>query len=214
MVAVLADDHDMVREAFASVLTHVYKWKVIEAKDATEAIAAVRANNPAVVILDLMMPGMDSFEATSQIRQFAPHSKILIWTGRVDVDLLIRSRDYKAHGFVLKGDSIEEMQYALKTVLRGGIYTPPSLSQHLLEPGRKDRSAIDGLTSKERAVLSLIAQGMPMKEVAYNLSISIKTAETHRNNLGRKLGHPNKAQMFAFALRHNLVDDHALAIQA
>jgi len=214
MFAVLADDQDLVRESLSAVLATMFQFNVLQAKDAGEAVNLTRANNPVLVVLDLMMPGMDTFAAATQIRAMAPHTKVIILTGRADVDLVIRSRAIKVHGYVLKGDSTDEMRYAVNTVLRGGIYVPRSLSQHLLDPDRSTRSAIDGLTPKERTVLALIAKGMPMKQVAHHMDISVKTAETHRNNLGRKLGRPNKAQIFAFALEHRLIDTGALAISA
>lgn len=214
MFAVLADDQLLVRESVAATLSKLFQFTVLQAADANEAVILTRKNNPVLVILDMMMPGTDTFEAAAKIRHMAPHTKVIILTGRADVDLVIRSRALKIHGYLLKGDSVDEMRYAINTVLKGGIYVPPSLSECLLDPGRKDRSALEGLTPKERAVLSLIAQGLAMKQVAHYMEISVKTAETHRNNLGRKLGHPNKAQIFAFALQHRLIDTQALAISA
>jgi DNA-binding NarL/FixJ family response regulator len=126
----------------------------------------------------------------------------------------IRKMFILVSGYILKGDNPEEMRYAINTVLRGGVYVPPSLSKHLLDPDRKSTNLLSVLTPKERSVMSLIAQGYPMKLVAHHMGISLKTAETHRNNFGRKLGHPNKAQIFAFALEHRMIDAEALAICA
>ena len=212
MYAVLADNQSLVREAIAQLLTTLFHFKVLQAADAGEAVALTKKHNPVLVILELMMPGMDSFEAATQIRQVAPYTKVVIMTGRAEVDLVRRARSLKIHGYILKADSHGESQYAINTVLRGGAYVPPSLSEQLLDPERDGRSAIDILTPKEKAMLSLIAQGMTMKQAADHLHISPKTAETHRNNLGRKLGHPNKAQLFAFAMKHQLVDTNSLAI--
>lgn len=218
MFAVLADDQDLVREAIATVLSHLFQFKVLEAKNASEAVHLTQTHNPVLVILDLMMPGEDSFTAAAKIRQMAPHTKVVILTGRAEVDLLLRARELKLHGFVLKGGgvggAVNELTYAIKTVLSGGIYIAPSLSEHLLDPARTQNSLINMLTPKERTVLTLLAQGLTMKMAATRMDISVKTAETHRNNLGRKLGHPNRAQMFAFAMRHRLVDDQVLTISA
>jgi DNA-binding NarL/FixJ family response regulator len=213
MYAVLADDHDLVRESIAATLSHVFSFTVLQAKDAGQAVALTRKHNPALVILDMMMSGMDTFEAATLIRQDAPRTKVIILTGRAEVDLVIRARSLKIHGYALKGDSLDEIRYAINTVMKGGAYVPPSLSEQLLDPERSKRaSALDVLTQKEKATLSLLAQGNSMKEVASYMNISVKTAETHRNNLGRKLGHPNKAQIFAFAILHKLVDMQSLAI--
>jgi len=214
MFAILADNQSLVREAIAGLLAKEFHFNVLQAIDADVAVTLTQKHNPVLVCMELMMPGLDTFEAATQIRKMAPHTKVVIMTGRSEVDLVARARSLKIHGYILKGDSLEESQYAINTILRGGVYIPPSLSQQLYDPERDGQSALDRLTPKECAMLSLIAQGMTMKEAAGHMSISPKTAETHRNNLGRKLGHPNRAQLFAFALKHRLIDSKALAIPA
>jgi len=214
MYAVKADNQILVREAISAVLTNLFKFEVIQVDDAGAAVAATQKFNPVLVIMEMLMPGMHTFEAAAQIRRMAPYTKIVIMTGQEDVDLAIQARNLKIQGYILKSNSLEETKYALNTVLRGGIYVPPSLHEQMMDPERRTKSLLDTLTLKERAMLTLIAQGKTMKVAAVHMNISIKTAETHRNNLGRKLGNPNKAQIFAFAIKHRMVDAESLTIVA
>lgn len=123
-------------------------------------------------------------------RLIRPHAKIGILTRHDHLDLFHRARKHRLNGFILKQDSPDELGYAIRTMLAGGFYTPPSMSSTLMtyaEPA----DPVERLTQREKSVLSLYAQGFSMKEIANCLHVSVKTAETHRNNLGRKLGHPN-----------------------
>jgi len=118
--------------------------------------------------------------------QIRPQTKIAILTRHNHVELFRRARRQRLNGFILKQDSYEELNYAIRTVLRGGFYTPPSMSSELLVQ-TEAVDPIDSLTPREKSELVLYAQGYTMKEIANELHISVKTAETHRNNLGRKL---------------------------
>ena len=119
-------------------------------------------------------------------RQIRPQTKIAILTRHNHVELFRRARRQRLNGFILKQDSYEELNYAIRTVLRGGFYTPPSMSSELLVQSEAV-DPIDSLTPREKSELVLHAQGYTMKDIANELHISVKTAETHRNNLGRKL---------------------------
>jgi len=107
-------------------------------------------------------------------------------------------REFRLAGLILKQDGVEEFHYALRTILNGGFYVPPSMSNLLLDP-EQWLDPVQRLTERERAVVGLYAQGRTLPEIAGLLGISVKTAETHRSNLGRKLGHPNRSQLTAFA---------------
>jgi len=134
-----------------------------------------------------------------------PHAKIAILTRHNHPHLFARARRARLNGFVLKQDSFEELNYAIRTMLRGGFYMPPSMSGAMVEPSMES-DPIECLTPRERSAFALYAQGYVVKDIASCLHVSVKTAETHLNNLRRKLGHPNRAQVTAFALSHHLVD--------
>jgi two-component system nitrate/nitrite response regulator NarL len=150
-----------------------------------------------------------SLDQALQIRQLRPAARIAILTRHNLPDQMLRARRLRLNGFILKKDPHEELFYALRTILGGGFYTPPSMST-MLRDQVEDQDPMSTLTQREKSVLTLYAQGRSIKEIAVELDVSVKTAETHRNNLGRKLGHPNRSQITAFALKHNLVSSDQL----
>ena len=150
----------------------------------------------------MLLPGLDSFSAAVEIRRLQPAARIAILTSHALPDQLLRTRRLRLNGFILKRDASEELFYAIRTILTGGFYSPPSMST-LLRDQVDHQDPLAGLTQREKSILTLYAQGLSLKEIADELNISVKTAETHRNNLGRKLGHPNRSQITAFALKHH-----------
>ena len=136
------------------------------------------------------------------IRRLRPLAKIAVHSSHSYPELLRRTRELRLSGFILKQDGVDEFHYALRTILGGGFYVPPSMSNLLLDPENRV-DPLGRLTERERAVASLYAQGKTLPQIAGLLQISVKTAETHRSNLGRKLGHPNRSQLTAFALTHH-----------
>lgn len=107
---------------------------------------------------------------------------------------MLRARRLKLNGFILKQDGTEELFYAIKTIMAGGFYSPPSMS-NVLRDTVEITDPLEKLTQREKSVLTLYAQGLCLKEIATELNISVKTAETHRNNFGRKLGYLNRSQL-------------------
>jgi DNA-binding NarL/FixJ family response regulator len=209
MLAILADDQALVREALSQVLISYFHFEVLQAKNAEEAVVFCHQHYPSLIILDLMMPGLGSLLAVKEIREIRPDVKIAILTGRTDEDLLLRARKLGVNAYILKGDRPDELRYAIRTILDGGYYLPPSMSAAALGSRGQNLQVIskyDSLTHKEKSVLVLMAQGLQMKEVASRMSISVKTAETHRVNMGRKLGNPNRSQLVALAIKFNLTD--------
>ena len=157
----------------------------------------------------MFLAGLDSFSTALEIRQLRPEAKIAIFTRHALADQLLRARRLRLNGFILKKDGSEELFYAIKTMLAGGFYSPPSLS-NVLRDQTEISDPLGRLTQREKSVLALYAQGLSLKEIASELNVSVKTAETHRNNFGRKLGYMNRSQLTAFALQHHLVASHQL----
>jgi DNA-binding NarL/FixJ family response regulator len=139
-----------------------------------------------LVLLEALMPGLDTFSAAADIRLARPSAKIGILTHHNSLDLYNRARKARLNGFILKQDRMEELDYAIKRMLGGGFYTPPSAAPTGLTP-QTDDNGLESLTERETSVLTLYAQGLAIKDIANTLHISVKTAETHRNNLRRKL---------------------------
>lgn len=130
---------------------------------------------------------MDSFSAALEIRRQHPAVKIAMLTRHCHSDHLLTARRIRLNGFILKTDTSDELFYAIRTIMAGGFYAPPSMST-ILRDQAPNQDPLEMLTQREKSVLTLYAQGLSIKEIASELNISVKTAETHRNNLGRKLG--------------------------
>lgn len=142
------------RTALAAILSHRYQFEVAQAEDAAGAVELCKSRCPAMVILDLMMPGLDTFSAVHEIRQLRPTTRMMILTSHSDRSLVARAREYKVNGYVLKSDPPDEMDYAIRSVLRGSFYIPPSLREDLYfnpvpenPPGQ--------LTTRKKSVFSL-----------------------------------------------------------
>jgi len=146
-------------------------------------------------MLETLLPGLDSFAAAADIRRLRPAARIGILTRHNHTALLSRARQARLNGFVLKQDGFEELNYAIRTMLKGGFYAPPSMSGSMVNSST-DPDPIGCLTEREKSTFALYAQGYVVKEIAGVLNISVKTAETHLNNIRRKLGHSKGATLW------------------
>jgi two-component system nitrate/nitrite response regulator NarL len=169
--------------------------QVLQADSAARVVELCQTHSPALVLLETHMPGLDTFSAAADIRRLRPHAKIGLLTRHSDPQTLSRVRKHHLHGLIYKCDPTEELHYAIKRMLGGGFYTPPSATPSSLTPQVDD--GLNSLTERENSVLALYAQGLSIKDIANELHISVKTAETHRNNFGRKLGIPTGALYFS-----------------
>jgi DNA-binding NarL/FixJ family response regulator len=213
MLVVLADNHAIVREAIAHIIHENHNLEVVQADSAGMAVQLCKSRCPALVLLESTMPGLSAFAAATEIHRMHPRTRIAILTSDDHPSNVLRVRRFHLNGFILKKDNPSELDYAIKTLLSGGFYISPSMSNILLEQP-DDKDPLEALTFRERVVLTLYAQGFSIKEIANELNVSVKTAETHRNNFGRKLGHPNRSQVTAFALQHHLITNEQLAVFA
>ena len=152
--------------------------QVLQADDAARALALCQSHNPALILLETLLPGLDVYAAAADMRQLRPGAKIGILTRHNQPALLTRARRGRLNGFVLKQDGFEELSYAIRTMLKGGFYTPPSMSSVLVEP-TLEADPMESLTPRERSVFSLYAQGYGNRSIADTLNISVKTSETH-----------------------------------
>lgn len=211
MLAVLADSHAIVREAIAHVIRKNHNLEVLQADSAASAVQICKSRAPTLVLFEPAMPGLDAFVAAIEIRQMHPRAKVAILTADSHPSVLLRVRRLHLNGLILKKDDPSELDYAIRTILSGGFYASPSMSNILLQQP-EDIDPLAALTLREKTVLMLYAQGYSIKEIANELHVSVKTAETHRNNFGRKLGHPNRSQVTAFALQHHLITNEQLNV--
>jgi len=209
---VLAEDHTILREGLKSLLSSSQDFEVIgEAGDGREAIRCVEKLKPDLILIDLSMPRMNGMEAIREIRRLSKEVRILVLTVHKSEEYILATFKAGADGYVLKEATHEELLMAIKSVLKGKSYISPEISEKVLEgylEGRKrlkSQTSWETLTSREREILKLIAEGYKNKEIAQELCISVKTVEKHRSNLMEKLNLHNVQALTAFAIEKGLV---------
>jgi DNA-binding NarL/FixJ family response regulator len=216
----IADDHEVAREGIRALLEGHPGWEVCaEAKDGREAVEFACKTNPDLILLDIGMPNLNGLEAARQILAASPDVPILIVT-MLDSNQVVREvLRAGARGFVLKSDAGRDLVAAVEAlqlnrpfftdrvsqmVLNGYLDREISHTQEARSEKKEDESGVV-LTSREREVIQLLAEGKTSKEVASVLHLSVKTAETHRTNLMRKLGLHSVADLTLYAVRNGIV---------
>ena len=182
-----------------------------EAKDAAEAVNLSRQNHPDVVLMDIGMTGMSSFEATRVIRKERPETRVVFLSMYDDDEYLAECVSIGASGYILKESPAEQLLTAIREVHRGGSYLSPRLLTRLVddlrtqghEPVRQPRFGT--LTKREREILKMLAEGQSVKEIATSFDLSVKTVEAHKFNLMRKLDIHNKAQLVQYAIQKKII---------
>ena len=209
----IADDHEVVRKGLCALLQAEPGWEICgEAADGREATEKIRHLKPDVSILDIGMPGLNGLEATRQIMKEEPRAKVLILTCH-DSDQVVRDvLNAGARGFLLKSDAARDLVVAVEALRRDKTYFTSKVAAMVLEgylKGGTKAAAIslgrDRLTPREREVVQLLAEGKSTKEVAGALGLSVKTAETHRSNIMRKLQLHSVSDLVLYAVRNNIV---------
>ena len=208
----LTDDHTLFRQGVHTLLTAEPDLEVVgEAANGAEAVAKSAEMKPDVVLMDVSMPGLSSFEATRQIRGDRPGAKVLFLTMYDDEDYLAECMEAGASGYVLKDSPAEQLVAAIAEVHRGGSYLSPRMLSHLVDDFRsRVKSAtrlprFSTLTRRELEILKFLAEGNSVKEIATTLNLSVKTIEAHKFNLMRKLDIHNKAQLVQYAIQKKII---------
>jgi len=212
----IADDHEVARRGIRALLESHPGWEVCgEAKDGRETVELAGTMKPDVILLDIGMPNLNGLEAARQILAASPEIAILILTMQ-DSDHVVRDvLRAGARGFLLKSDAGRELVAAVEALQLRRTFFTTRVSRMVLEgfldrdpgPNGKHRRPDEGdvLTGREREVIQLLAEGKTSKEVAVTLNLSVKTAETHRTNLMRKLGLHSVADLTRYAVRNGIV---------
>lgn len=205
----LADDHAVVREGLRVLLERVDDFDVVgEAQDGQEVLQLVRDTEPDVAVIDLAMPKLNGVEATRRIAKEMPGVRVVMLSMYTGDEYVLQALGAGAAGYVVKDSAADNLVTAIRTVARGQQYLSPGIPQALLEDARQGISGnpLDRLTSREREVLQLIAEGNSNKEIASLLDLSVKTVEAHRGNLMAKLDIHDTASLTRFAIAHGLVE--------
>ena len=204
----LADDHTVVRQGFKMILSAQPDLEVVgEAGNGREAVERASELKPDVVVMDVSMPELNGIEATRRIGEASPRSRVLALSMHKDAVYVREILRAGARGYLLK-DSIEsDLVAAVRAVGRGDGYLSPSVSDAVLSDYRKHVSdPIDLLTSREREVLQMIAEGKTNKEIATLLNLSVYTVEAHRGRVMEKLNLHSTGELVRFAVRNGLID--------
>jgi two-component system, NarL family, response regulator NreC len=205
----IVDDHAIVRTGLRRVLDGEPDIETVgEAADAERAIFEAIENAPDVVLLDVMMPGKGGIEGMPAILQAAPDARVLVLSMQDDPRYVREAFDAGASGYVLKEAADTEVVAAVRAVAAGDRYLHPSLGARLFaaESAERQRAEEDPLSDREREVLGLLALGHTNQEIAKMLFISVRTAETHRAHIMRKLGLGSRAELVRYALAEGLLE--------
>ncbi|UYO07964.1 response regulator transcription factor [Paenibacillus sp. PSB04] len=213
MNIIIVDDHAMVRSGLRMLLSAAPDIEVAaEASEGDEGIRMALEHQPNVVLMDLSMPhGKDGLTAATELKQQLPDVAVLILTMHDDDEYLFRAIHAGAAGYVLKSAPHEELLTAIRTVAGGDAYLYPTATKRLMneyvEQMRRGESTdlFDGLSEREKEVLSLTAMGYANKEIAEQLVISVKTVETHKSNLMEKLGLKTRPELIKYAMKKGLL---------
>src|SRR3984885_6578995 len=210
----VADDHEIVRKGFRAILEAQQDCEVVgEAGDGRRAVEMTKELRPDIVVLDISMPLLNGLEAARQIMKSRPQTKVLILTMH-ESDALIREvLDTGARGYILKTDAGRDLVSAVDALRRNKTFFTSRVSQMILDGFLKgdtrpqDRAPAGArLTPRQREIVQLLAEGKSSKEVAVALNLSVKTAETHRANIMRKLDCHSVSEVVRYAIRNKIID--------
>jgi DNA-binding NarL/FixJ family response regulator len=207
----IADDHEVARKGIRSILEAHPGWEVCaEAKDGREAVEFATQFKPDVLLIDIGMPNLNGLDAARQILTATPEARILILTIHDSEHIVREVLAAGARGFLLKSDAGRDLVAAVEAIQNRRTFFTSKVSQMMLdgylrpaEPHNDTEQRI--LTPREREVIQLVAEGKTTKEIATTLSLSVKTAETHRTNLMRKLDLHSIADLTLYAVRNGIV---------
>ena len=208
----LVDDHTLFRQGVRRLLETESDFEVVgESPDGGDAVDKARDLRPDVVLMDIGMPGLSSFEATRHIKKNRPETKVLFLTMYEDEDYLLQCLEVGAAGYVLKDTPAQQLVSAVRDVYKGGKYLSSQVLGKLVEDFRarvrdsRMQPRMSTLTPREREILKLLAEGNSVKEIAVLLGLSVKTVEAHKFNLMRKLDIHNKAQLVQYAIQKKII---------
>jgi DNA-binding NarL/FixJ family response regulator len=209
----VADDHEIVRHGISSLLSNRSGWEVCaEAGNGREAVERAKELRPDLVILDLHMPSLNGLEAARQILRDNPQQRILVLTITDSEQMAQELLRVGAKGYVLKSDTATDLVSAVEALQLNRTFFNSGVEQMVLEgylngvgPSLTKICGVSNLTSREREVLQLLAEGKTTKQMAVALGLSVKTAETHRSNIMRKLDLHSVSELVLYAVRNDII---------
>jgi len=210
----LADDHKMMRAGLHKLILDIEGFEVVgEANDGHHALQLIEKLHPQIALLDIQMPGLNGLEVLARVRHSFPDTRVLILSMYAAEEYVLQAMRAGAHGYLVKSDSPTELELALKAVARGDTFLSSAVSKHVISgyvdrQNRKSDSksgSLGKLTSRQREVLQLIAEGSTTKEIAFKLDLSVKTVETYRTQLMQHLDIHDIAGLVRYAIGKGLI---------
>jgi DNA-binding NarL/FixJ family response regulator len=207
----VADDHALFRAGVRALMESLDGIKIVaEAKNGREALDVCKTHRPDVVLMDIIMPQLNGFDATVRLASISPKTRIIILSMNVNEEYILQALRCGAAGYLLKNISPSELEQAIRAVAGGETYFSPSISGHLIAAylerfgGEAPRQG-ERLSVRQREVLQLVAEGFTTKEIAATLSLSPKTVDMHRTHLMMALGIHDVAGLVRYAIRIGLI---------
>ena len=210
----VADDHDLMRRGIKTLLESHAGWEVCgEAKTGREAVDKVEELKPDIIILDISMPDLNGVEAARRIRKTSAGTEILILSMHYSDQLIREIVDAGVRGYIMKSDSDRDLIVAVETLAKHKPFFTSHATEVILSNFNASRPAIalpelinKRLTSREREIVQLLAEGNSNKDIARALKISVKTTETHRSNIMRKMGFGSLPELVRYAIRNKIIE--------
>lgn len=203
----LADDHALIRQSLKALLERQGCRVVGEAANGQEALRSVENAQPEIAILDISMPILNGIDAARELKKSAPKTKVILLTQHDEDQYVTAALRAGAKGYVLKSQAADDLVHAIREVSKGSVYLSPKISRAVVDVYSSGaRLPADPLSARERQVLQLVGEGKSTKDVAALLGISVKTAESHRTRLMKKLDIHETASLVKYAIRHGLIE--------
>src|SRR5260370_24571922 len=202
----LADDHALIRQGLKALLEKQGFQVVAEASDGQDALRSVDKTQPDIAIIDISMPVLNGVEAARELKKSSPKTKVILLTQHDEDQYVTESLRAGVRGYVLKSQAGEDLVHAIQEVCRGSIYLSPSISGTVVDAYlSKTYVPTDPLSGRERQSLQLVGEGNSTKDVALQLGISVKTAESHRARLMKKLDIHETASLISYSICRGLI---------
>lgn len=204
----LADDHALVLEGFRRILEGQYEL-VGSVEDGCALLGVAKTLQPDIVILDVSMPLLNGIDAAAQLKKICPQAKIIVVTMHADTEYVRSAFEAGASAYVLKRSAVDELEQAIRAVLAGHSYITPLITKDLLDvflsktTGKS--SSVETLTTRQREVLQLLAEGRMAKEIASLLRISSRTVEFHKGQIMERLRLENMTDLIKYAIAHGII---------
>jgi len=208
---IIADDHAIVREGLRELLEKKGITVLDIAKNGREAVEKAMALEPDIMMMDISMPDLNGVEATARIREEVPHTRVIALSMHSSKSIIDKMFSSGASGYVLKESAFEEIYDAIQGVMRGNFYLTPSIARmYVDEPGGlcgrwESLPKFNKISKKEREILQLVAEGEKTRDIAEKLGVSIKTVETHRRNIMKKLNIFSVAGLTKYAIQEDII---------